>query len=183
MRWISKLILKLWGWRAADTFPYHLKKYVLIVAPHTSGWDFIVGVLFRYALKLEKAKYLGKQELFKPPFGFIFRWLGGYPVDRTHSHNIVDEVVKIFNAHDEFGLALSPEGTRKRVDKLRTGFYNIAKGAQVPIVMVGFDFSKKEVSFSEPLYTTDNQEEDFKKILDFFRPVKGKHPENGLSHL
>lgn len=183
MKYISRLIIKLIGWKSVGSFPYHLKKYVVIVAPHTSSWDFIIGVLFRYALAIEKAKYLGKQELFKPPFGFIFRWLGGYPVDRSNNRNMVDEVIKIFDAHDEFAIALSPEGTRKRVDKLRTGFYNIAKGAKVPIVMVGFDFSRREVIISEPLMTTESQEDDFKRILDFFRPIKGRYPEKGLGHL
>lgn len=183
MRFICSAIIKLIGWKAVGSFPYDLKKYVVIVAPHTSSWDFIIGVLFRYALDIRKAKYLGKAELFKPPFGFIFRWLGGYPVDRSTSHNLVDEVVKIFNSHEEFAIALSPEGTRKRVDKLKTGFYNIAKGANVPIVMVGFDFGKKSVIISQPLETTHNQEADFKKIFDFYRPIQGKHPEKGLGHL
>jgi 1-acyl-sn-glycerol-3-phosphate acyltransferase len=183
MRFISDLIIKLIGWKAVGDFPRHLKKYVVIVAPHTSAWDFIIGVLFRYALDIEKAKYLGKQELFKPPFGFIFRWLGGYPVDRSNNRNMVDEVIKIFNNHEEFAIALSPEGTRKRVEKLRTGFYNIARGAQVPIVMVGFDFHRQQVIISEPMETTQSQEDDFKKILDFFRPIQGKIPENGLGHL
>jgi 1-acyl-sn-glycerol-3-phosphate acyltransferase len=183
MRALCKSLLSLMGWKAINSFPYHLKKYVVIVAPHTSGWDFVIGVLFKKALRLEKAKYLGKQELFRPPFGFIFRWLGGFPVDRSQNRNMVDEVVKLFNEHDEFGIALSPEGTRKRVDKLRTGFYNIAKGAGVPIVMVGLDFEKKQVSFSEPLYTTHDQAADFENILKFFRPLKGKYPELGLGHL
>src|SRR5690606_22564644 len=124
MRLVSKLVLKLLGWKSAGTFPDHLKKYVVIVAPHTSNWDFVIGLLFRKALRLEHAKFLGKHQLFKPPFGWLFRWLGGYPVDRTSSHNLVDQVVKIFHGHDEFVLALSPEGTRQRVDKLKTGFYN-----------------------------------------------------------
>jgi 1-acyl-sn-glycerol-3-phosphate acyltransferase len=183
MKAISRLIIQLIGWKAVGSFPSYLKKYVVIVAPHTSGWDFIIGVLFRYALDIQKARYLGKQELFEPPFGFIFRWLGGYPVDRSGNHNMVDEVVNIFNRHDEFAIALSPEGTRKRVDKLKTGFYNIAKGAQVPIVMVGFDFAQKKVIISEPFATTENQQNDFKKIIEFFGPIQGKHPEKGLGHL
>jgi 1-acyl-sn-glycerol-3-phosphate acyltransferase len=121
--------------------PSH-KKYVIAVAPHTSWWDFPVGVLARSALHIEHARYLGKSQLFKPPFGWIFRKLGGTPVDRSSSHDMVEQVVKIFNAHDEFVLALAPEGTRQKVQKLRTGFYYIAKGAGVPIVPVGFDFEK-----------------------------------------
>lgn len=179
---ISKFILKLCGWKVEDTYPHHLKKCVVIVAPHTSSWDFIVGVLYRAALKI-KANYLGKEELFRPPFGFLFRWLGGYPVNRTTSQNMVDEVVKIFNAKDEFSIALSPEGTRKKVDKLRTGFYHIAKKAGVPIVMAALDFKNKQAIFAEPFFTSDNQEADFEHILQFFRPIQGKIPKKGLTHL
>ncbi len=183
LRITSKVVLKLMGWKAVNTFPYHLQKYVVIVGPHTSGWDFVIGLLFRKALRLERARYLGKSELFKPPFGFFFRWLGGYPVNRTSSHNLVDQVANIFQAHEQFGIALSPEGTRKRVDRLKTGFYNIARKAGVPIVMVGLDYASKQLSFSEPLITTDNQQADFEKIHAFFRPLTGKYPANGLSHL
>lgn len=183
LRSISKFILKRMGWKAVGSFPDNLKKYVVIVAPHTSGWDFVIGLLFRKALRLEQAKYLGKHQLFKPPFGFFFRWLGGYPVDRTSSHNLVDQVAQIFNDHDEFALALSPEGTRKRVDKLKTGFYNIARKATVPIIMVAFDYRQRQAIISPPFDTTHDQQADFKKILDFFRPIEGKYPENGLMHL
>jgi 1-acyl-sn-glycerol-3-phosphate acyltransferase len=183
MRLISKFILKLMGWKSVGSFPDHLKKYVVIVAPHTSGWDFVIGLLFRKALRLERAKYLGKHQLFKPPFGFFFRWLGGYPVDRSSSFNRVDQVVKIFNDYQEFALALSPEGTRKRVDKLKTGFYNIARKANVPIIMVAFDYKHKQAIIFQPFETTNDQQADFKKILDFFRPIEGKYPEKGLMHL
>lgn len=183
MRLMSKFILKLIGWKSVGSFPDNLKKYVVIVAPHTSAWDFVVGVLFRSALRLERAKYLGKHQLFKPPFGFLFRWLGGYPVDRTSRHNLVDQVVKIFNDHEEFALALSPEGTRKRVDKLKTGFYNIARKANVPIIMVAFDYKHKQAIISAPFETTNDQQADFEKILSFFRPIEGKLPENGMMHL
>lgn len=183
MREVSKFILRLMGWKAVGSFPDNLKKYVVIVAPHTSSWDFVIGVLFRKALRLERAKYLGKHQLFKPPFGFFFRWLGGYPVDRTSSHNLVDQVVKIFHEHEEFALALSPEGTRTRVDKLKTGFYNIARKANVPIIMVAFDYTHKWAVISKPFKTSEDQLADFKFILDFFRPIEGKYPEKGLMHL
>jgi 1-acyl-sn-glycerol-3-phosphate acyltransferase len=176
-------MLKLMGWKSTGSFPHHLKKYVVIVAPHTSSWDFVIGLLFRKTLRLEHARFLGKHQLFRPPFGFFFRWLGGYPVDRTSSHNLVDQVVKIFDDHEEFVLALSPEGTRKRVGKLKTGFYNIARKANVPIIMVAFDYTHKEAIISPPFETTLDEQADFKKILDFFRPIEGKYPENGLGHL
>ncbi len=183
IRLVCKLILSLMGWKSMGEFPTQIKKYVVIVAPHTSSWDFIIGVMFRKVLRLEKAKYLGKKELFTPPFGFFFRALGGYPVDRSQNKNMVDEVVKIFDSHEEFGIALSPEGTRNRVDKLRTGFYNIAKKAGVPIIMVGLDFEHKRLVLSEPFYTTQNQDSDFEHILKFFRPIKGKYTEKSLGHL
>ena len=182
---IAILLLKLMGWKTdpVGSFPLSSKKYVMIVAPHTSSWDFIIGVLYRSALRLEKARYLGKKELFKPPFGFLFRWLGGTPVDRGTKHNLVEAVVQMFSDCDEFGIALSPEGTRKRVDQLKTGFYHIAKQASVPIIMVGFDYKNKQVIFCEPFYPTDNQQKDFDYIIQFFGPIQGKHADLGLSHL
>lgn len=184
-RIFARLILKAMGWKTepVGVFPIKPKKYVVIVAPHTSGWDFIIGVLYRSVLRLTDARYLGKKELFKPPFGFIFRWLGGTPVDRSTSHNMVDEVVKLFDRHERFAIALSPEGTRQRVERLRTGFYNIAKNAQVPIVMVGLDFKNKQVIFSEPFMTSSDQQKDFDHILRFFGPIEGKFPGKGLRHL
>lgn len=134
-------------------------------------------------LKIKDGKYLGKAELFKAPFGFLFRWLGGTPVDRFSKHGVVDQVVEKFNNTEKLFIALSPEGTRKKVDKLRTGFYYIAKKANVPIVMIGLDYAKKEVSVSEPFYPTDNETADFKKIIEFFAPLKGYYPDQGVEHL
>lgn len=183
MRFLWSLYLRFHKWTIKGSFPYHLKKCVFIVGPHTSSWDFVVGLAIRSKLHLQHVKYLGKAELFKGPFGFFFRQLGGYPVERTEHHHLVDQVVTLFNTHENFMLALSPEGTRKKVDRLRTGFYYIAKKAGVPIVMAGFDFVKKEFSFSEPFYTTDDEAADFRRILQFYAPLKGKIPEQGLAHL
>ncbi|MCU0357905.1 MAG: 1-acyl-sn-glycerol-3-phosphate acyltransferase [Cyclobacteriaceae bacterium] len=182
---LARLILKLSGWQVqpAGTFPIKPPRCVLAVAPHTSGWDFIIGLLYRSALQLTNAKYIGKAELFKPPFGFLFRRLGGIPVDRSKRQNLVSEVAAVFTKHEKFMVALSPEGTRQRVDKLRTGFYNIARQAGVPIVMVGLDFENKRLIFSEPLYTGDSMEVDMDMIIRFFAPIKGKKPALGLSHL
>ena len=166
-----------------NEFPNYLKKAVVIVAPHTHWKDFTIGIAARSVLKIKHGKYLGKAELFNGPFGFIFRWLGGTPVDRFSKQGVVEQVVDKFNNAENLVIALSPEGTRKRVDKLRTGFYYIAKQANVPIVMVGLDYSKKELSVSAPFYTTDDEAADFKKIIEFFAPIKGYHPEQGMGHL
>ncbi|SRR5258708_10005418 len=160
--------------------PADVKKFIVAVAPHTSNWDFVVGIAARSILRIQKAQFLGKSQLFKPPFGWFFRALGGHPVERTTSQDMVEQVVKIFNNHEEFILAMAPEGTRKKVEKLRTGFYYIAKGAHVPIVPVGFDFQKKEVIVSQPLWPTINMEDDMEKILSFYRTIRGRNPELGL---
>ena len=156
---------------------------MVIVAPHTSSWDVIICLAFRKSLRLERFKFLGKRELFKPPFGFFFRWIGGIPVDRFHHTRLVDQVAALFNEKEEFIIGLSPEGTRKKVDRFRTGFYHIAKKAMVPIVMIGLDFGKKQLIFAEPFFAGDNLEADFAIILQFFGPLKGKHPELGLAEL
>ena len=183
MGFFWKSYLKLEGWKANNEFPHHIKKAVVIVAPHTYWKDFIIGVAFRSVLKIKHGKYLGKEELFKGPFGFIFRWLGGTPVDRFSKHGVVEQVVDKFNKADELIIALSPEGTRKKVDKLRTGFYYIAKKADVPIIMIALDYSKKELSIAEPFYASEDEAADFKKIIEFFAPIKGYYPEQGMAHL
>ncbi|WP_299526580.1 1-acyl-sn-glycerol-3-phosphate acyltransferase [uncultured Lutibacter sp.] len=165
------------GWKTKGSFPRELKKYVIIGAPHTHWLDFPLGVAIKFAEDLP-ANYIGKASLFKPPFGFIFRWLGGTPIERSTSNNKVDAIVDVFNTHENFILALSPEGTRKKVDNWKTGFYYIAKGAKVPIVMFTFNFKDKEIKISEPYYLTDNMEEDFNFFYKFYEGVQGKIPEN-----
>jgi 1-acyl-sn-glycerol-3-phosphate acyltransferase len=178
MKLFARFVLyKLFGWKTVGSFPKDLKKYVLIAAPHTHWQDFPLGVAIKFAEGLP-ANYIGKASLFKPPFGFIFRWLGGTPIDRSQSTNKVDAIVNIYNSRENFILALSPEGTRKKVDKWKTGFYYIAKGANVPIVMITFNFKDKEVKISEPFYTTDDMEKDFNSFYKFYEGVHGKIPEN-----
>lgn len=174
------LLFKILGWRIVGSMPTNVPKFIIAVAPHTSNWDFPIGLAARSILRIQKAKFLGKSQLFGPATGWFFRALGGQPVDRSSSHDVVDQVVSMFKAHDEFVLALAPEGTRKKVGKLRTGFYYIAKGAQVPIVPVGFDFAKKEIIIGPPMNTTDNFDVDMEKLMAFYRPIRGKNPELGL---
>ena len=174
---VSKFIFKnILGWKLVNDFPKNIKKYVVIAAPHTSWQDFPIGILARNTSGI-KINFIGKDSLFKGPFGFVFRLLGGTPVDRSQSNNLVDAIVQVFEKKDEFRLALSPEGTRKKVDKWKTGFYYIAKGANVPIVMATLDFGKKQVKISKPYYTTEDKEKDFLFFEDFYKEVKGKVPE------
>ena len=174
------LIFTLLGWSVEGSFSRDLKKYIIAIAPHTSNWDFVIGVMARSILKIQRAHFLGKSQLFKPPYGWLFRWLGGYPVDRTSSHDMVHQVADIFNKHDEFILAIAPEGTRKKVKKLRTGFYYIALQAQVPIIPVGFDYQRKKIVIGPPLYPSTNVGEDMELLRRFYSSVKGRNPELGI---
>ena len=176
MKILSRLILlHIMGWKVINDFP-DLKKYVIIAAPHTSWQDFPVAIMAKFAVSL-KANYIGKASLFNGPFGFIFRGLGGAPIDRAKSDNKVQAIVDVFNAKEQFILAMSPEGTRQKVTKWKTGFYYIAKGANVPIVMITLDFQHKKLKVSEPYYLTDDMEADFRDFHQYFEGVVGKHPE------
>ncbi|MEM1339551.1 MAG: 1-acyl-sn-glycerol-3-phosphate acyltransferase [Bacteroidota bacterium] len=176
MHALAKFIyFKVLGWQLVGEFP-DVKKCVVIVIPHTHWLDFPLGVIVRKVLNRE-IHYIGKKSLFQPPFGWFFRWMGGTPVDRSKKQKMVDAVADVFDSKEIFRFALAPEGTRKKVKALRTGFYYIAKKAQVPIVMVAFDYGKKQVKFSEPLWTTDNINLDFRKVRQFFKGVKGRIPE------
>jgi 1-acyl-sn-glycerol-3-phosphate acyltransferase len=179
---ISRFILRLFGWRIEGWDPNRLDKLVVIVIPHTSNWDFPLGLLVRKALNAPHLKFIGKDSLFRPPFGALFRWLGGYPVDRSKRNNFVDSIVDIFSQKERFGVVLAPEGARKKVDQLKTGFYYIALGAGVPIVMVRFDWGRKVVTWREPFTPTGDYDADLKVIEDYFRGVQGKIPQNSYMY-
>lgn len=177
MRWICKFIYeKLLGWKTSGQFP-GLDQYVVIVAPHTSWHDFYMGILVRCVLSV-KVNFVAKKELFSFPFGWVFRALGGSPVDRSEGQNTVANTAALFRQNPTFKLAIAPEGTRKKVERWKTGFYHIAKLAEVPIVMVAFDYGKKEHRISEPFYTTANETSDFEQLHRFFEKSTGKIPEN-----
>lgn len=177
MQRLSKFIFgRILGWKLIGNFPKHLKKYIVIAAPHTSWLDFPIGLLARSSSKI-KINFIAKNSLFDGFFGFIFHFLGGTPIDRSKRMNTVDSTVSIFNAREEFRLAIAPEGTRKKVTAWKTGFYFIAKGANVPIVMTTLDFKNKQVKISEPYHPTENKEKDFKYFKSFYQGIKGRHPE------
>ena len=171
------------GWNTRVRFPAGVTQCIIIVGPHTHWMDLVIGLAYRSVLGIRNARFLGKKELFDGPFGFFFRWMGGLPVDRFSKQNTVDQVVDIFRKHPSLMIALSPEGTRKKVDRLRTGFYHIAQKAGVPIVMAGLDFSNKTVLLSEPFYPGSDPVRDFDHILAFFDPIRGRLPEKGMQGL
>jgi len=164
------------GWKIEGTIDENIKKCVMMVIPHTSWHDFYLGIFTRGITGLEM-NYIAKKELFRFPFGHYFRWMGGAPIDRTGSLNKVDAIAKIFENHNEFRLAIAPEGTRKKVAELKSGFYYIALRANVPIIPIAFDFGNKTVNIGKVFYPISNYENDLKILLKHFEGVKGKVPE------
>lgn len=167
------------GWRIKGQFPSELKKYIIVVAPHTSNWDFMVGLCVRSICRLN-AFYIGKKELFVWPVGWLFKYLGGYPVDRTKNSNFVDAVAALFREKDEFVISITPEGTRKRNDDWKTGFYHIAKKADIPLVTAAFDYPSKSVIIGKPFMPGNSAEETVVELKKYFSQYKGKIPEYGV---
>ncbi len=173
---IAKFIFhKILGWKIAGGFLPEIKKAVIIVVPHTSWHDFYVGVFTRRISKV-KINWVGKKELFKWPFGWYFKWMGGAPLDRTSGQNKVEAIAAIFNSKEEFRLTLAPEGTRKKVAVWKTGYYYIAMAAKVPIIPVSFDYGTKTVTINAPFYPTGDIEADTVVLRSYYDGVVGKKP-------
>lgn len=173
---IARALMLLTGWRFEGTLP-NLPKFVLIVAPHTSNWDFPIGLMAMFGLAI-RGTFLGKDTLFKPPFGFFFRWLGGVPVDRSSSNNVVEQTISYFTTRERIILALSPEGTRKKIPRWRTGFYWVAVGAGVPIVPVAFDFPRKRIVLHPPQRMSGDARQDIAHLHGFFNAAQAYRPAN-----
>lgn len=161
------------GWKISGSFDKTIDKSIIIGGPHTSWHDFYISVLARRLLKKE-IHFIAKKELFKWPFGLYFKWMGGTPLDRTPGQNKVEAIAEIFQKKNVFHLALSPEGTRNKVEKWKTGFYFIAKTANVPIVPVVFNYGTKTFEVKPPFFLTDNFENDLKILKQNYRNVYGK---------
>ena len=171
MSWLAKIVfLRLMGWRIEGDFP-PLKKLIVAVFPHTRNMDFIVGVLTRAVLN-EKISYVGKKELFNPFTGWFFRALGGAPIDRSSNKNKVSAIAKIFKEKEAFRMAIAPQGTRKKVDSWKTGFYYIAMEAEVPILLVHFNYPLKKVSFLKLFYPTGDIEKDLNEMKAHFNEAE-----------
>lgn len=151
-----------------------IPKAVLIVAPHTSNWDFPVGLAAKWGLRLH-AHFLGKDSLFRFPFGFLFRMWGGIPVDRSRPNDVVSGIVAEFARKPQLFLVIAPEGTRKRVDRWRTGFYHIAHGAGVPIVPIAFNWGQRALQIGAPVRTTGDAESDIARLQAFFAGIPGRN--------
>jgi 1-acyl-sn-glycerol-3-phosphate acyltransferase len=173
---LFKLLFKLKGWKIKGGIPAEVKKCVLVAAPHTSNWDFVYG-LAGIALYGYKVRYLIKNQAYRFPLKRFIDKTGGIPVDRSKHNNLVDALVEEFNKRDELILMIPPEGTRKMVEKWKTGFYYTALKARVPILLGYLDYKTRIASIETLLWPEGSIEEDFKKIKNFYRGITPKHPE------
>ena len=172
--WIGRSFLKLAGWRLEGA-PPALPKYVVIAAPHTTNWDlpFMLAVGLSYGVKVS---WFGKASLFRPPLGYFSRALGGIRVGRGKGNNQVEQAVRLFGERDQLVLAVPPEGTRGRTRYWRTGFYFIADGASVPIVLGFLDYARKVGGVGGVIVPTGSIESDMREISAFYSGVTGKYP-------
>ncbi|MCB2221937.1 MAG: 1-acyl-sn-glycerol-3-phosphate acyltransferase [Bacteroidetes bacterium] len=176
MRFLAKFILRLWGWKVIGGIPADLKKCVVVVAPHTSMYDFVIGRLAWYALGL-KVKFLIKKEMFAFPLGPFLKWMGGIPVDRGRSTKLVDYVADLFDQYESLYITITPEGTRRLNPKWKRGFYYIALKANVPVALGFLDYNTKQGGVDKIFTPSGDFEKDFKLVEDFYRGRGAKHPE------
>ena len=176
LRTISIVILKILGWQTRGGELPH-QKFVLIGAPHTSNWDFPLMLMVVLKLRL-RVFWMGKHTLFPFPFSGLMKWLGGIPINRSASHNVVRETVRQFKENKDLVVLVPPEGTRSKVARWKTGFYHIANMAEVPILMGYVNAEKKEAGFADFFYPTGDVEGDLEKIREFYHPIKGLIADN-----
>ncbi len=175
LRLLSKMLLWVTGWKVAGEFPS--SNHVVVVAPHTSNWDFIIGRSMAYSLRLN-AKFLAKSQLFFFPVSFIFKFLGEIPVDRTKNNDLVSFAIDLLVKRKNMVLGIAPEGSRSRVEQWKLGFYHIAQGANVPIALSFLDFEKKEAGVGLVIFPGGDIQKDMKSIEDFYKDVSPKIPAN-----
>ncbi|MBE2201462.1 MAG: lysophospholipid acyltransferase family protein [Anaerolinea sp.] len=173
---IARSLLRLFGWRLEGEIP-NIPRCVVIGAPHTSNWDFPLAILMIYALGL-RISWLGKHTFVNGPFKLVLHWLGGIPVDRRAPQGLVAQIVTEFGQREQFFLGISPEGTRSKVPQWKTGFYHIAKGANVPIISFTLDYGRKAIKFGNLLWTSGDIDADMVKLKAYFDGVIGKNPHN-----
>jgi 1-acyl-sn-glycerol-3-phosphate acyltransferase len=177
---LSLWILGLYGWKITGVYPYDTPRLLMAAAPHTSNWDFPLGILVRTAWHI-KANFIAKHSLFFWPLSIVMRGLGGIPVDRTVRGNFVTQMIHTALSVPKAHFIIAPEGTRAKTYKFKTGFYHIAKGANMPILPVTFDWGNRVFHFGDLFYPTDDQEADLAMLWEYFRGVEGHTPSKGIS--
>ncbi|MEE9433162.1 MAG: lysophospholipid acyltransferase family protein [Sphingorhabdus sp.] len=174
VRWLVLRAYKRYGWRAVGEIP-EPRRFVIVAAPHTSNWDFpnFLGLAGDLGIR---PHFMAKQALFRWPWRRFMLDMGGVPIDRSSANNVVDQMVAEFSRRDEFMLTIAPEGTRGAVSRWRTGFYQIAVAAKVPMVMGMMDYEKKSGGLGPAIMPTGDYQADMKKIMEVYRSVVPRHP-------
>lgn len=172
---LARVFLKLTGWTAHGSKPI-ARRYVLIAAPHTTNWDlpYLLAFAWLYGIHIS---WMGKHQLFTPPFGWLMRWLGGVPVVRNKSGDMVSQMAQVIDASNDICLVVPAEGTRTYVPHWKSGFYHIARTAEVPIVLSYLDYAKREGGFGPAILPTGDVAADMDEIRDFYADKQGKYPE------
>jgi len=177
IRLLSKGILKLIGWNTNGALPDGIRRAVVISAPHTSYWDFVIGRLTFWAIQVN-IRFLIKKEVFFFPLGWFLKQLGGLPVDRgKYKSNMVTQVTELFRQYDDLVVVITPEGTRRRVPYWKKGFYLIALESNVPLALSFIDYRNKTGGIGPIIYPSGNYNEDMQKIQAFYQDKTGRHPE------
>lgn len=169
--WLFRLL----GWDGEYRHP-DTKKFIIIVAPHTSNLDFFIGFIYSRAFGIPFPNFLAKDSLFRGPFGWVWRWWGGIPVNRSERTNFVDQVAAEFQKRDQMILAITPEGTRSKSEYWKTGFYHMAIKAQVPVIMASIDYARKFISCGDVAEITGDMDADMAKIRTHYAEIEARHP-------
>jgi 1-acyl-sn-glycerol-3-phosphate acyltransferase len=173
--WTGRILLGLFGWKAMGEVPPS-GKFVLVGAPHTSNWDFPIAIAASFVYRI-KIHWLGKDTLFRWPFGWLMRKLGGIPVDRSHPHGVVRQLKHKYDETDNLIIVIAAKGTRKKTQYWKSGFYWLAQSAQVPILCSYYNYEKKQVHIGLTILPSDDIKKDMDILREYFRDMRGKHPE------
>jgi 1-acyl-sn-glycerol-3-phosphate acyltransferase len=172
---VGRAVMRLSGWRFEGAFP-DTSRLVVAVAPHTSNWDFLHGAAGMFALDL-KLSFIAKHTLFVWPFSAFLRWMGGIPVDRSAARGVVGEAIDAFRNSQSRVLVIAPEGTRRKVERYKTGFLHIARGAGVPVLLVGLDYAARAIRIGPVLEVGEDIEAERRRVEAHFARIPGKHPQ------
>ena len=175
LRAIARFVLRLKGWKCVGELPLDTRKCVMIAAPHTSNWDLPYTLMIAFALNVN-IYWMGKDTIFRAPFGGLMRWMGGIPVDRAQAGNVVEVSIDAIRNASSLVLVVAPEGSRSKVHYWKTGFYRIAHGAGVPIMLGFLDYAKKEGGIAGLFETTGDIDKDMAEIQAFYATVTGRKP-------
>lgn len=179
--WLGKATLKLMGWQFSGEFPKH-KKMIIAVAPHTSNWDFVIGIAVAFTLKL-KITFFAKSSLFIPPFSVLLSRWGGLPIKRQKAHGMVEQMSEKARQADKMILCLAPEGTRGKRENWKTGFLHIAYNADMPVFLVAFDYKKKRIELGPVLTISENIPLELQRIYQHYHTVHAKFPDKVATNL